>query len=645
MPAAGFGTIKDVVCSTGAVAASRGRQRTHPYHDTTHATRAMILFKESRLAFPCKSIYTHREYMYSNLKSTQYLVAMLKARGIKRIVVSPGNSHNAIVRSIEEDDFFTTFSITDERSAAFFALGIIQQTLEPAAILCTSGTAASNYLTGVTEAYRRNIPLVVITADKHPYYLAQMEDQMVDQPSIFTPVTKKSVTLPEIENAQDEWYCQRLLNEAFLELNHHGQGPVHINVPISKGMFAIGDVFTTKDLPAVNLITRYEPTSPTEEWKAAMRELNGKKVMIICGQDYTFSEEQNRLFADISRKCNCILAVDALSNLSVGKTIRTNRVTDFSAELRPDIVITLNGNFITPVKYALKSPRFTAQHWRVAEDGQIADPFRTLTKVFECDALFFLRQLSAALPQGASDEYYQCWKAKEQAFTIPELPFCNLYACRKTLAQLPTGSLLNIANSTTIRIAQYFDIPEGVKVYCNRGVNGIDGCMSAYIGQSAVTDELSFLLIGDLTFFYDMNALWNRYQGKNLRIMLFNNGGAALFHFNQGLKQYPTLNDNVAAAHTSSAEGWAKAQGYTYLSAKNRETFDELLPRFISAEGDAPILFEVFTDTEHDAECQHYLVDSNRSGESPVKPQPTLKSQLGQTRVGKALKVLIGKEK
>lgn len=196
--------------------------------------------------------------MYTNIKSIQLLVSMMKKRGINTIVVSPGNSHNAIVRSLEEDTFFKTYCITDERSAAFFALGLIQQLQKPVAILCTSGTAASNYLSGVTEGFRREMPLVVITGDKVPYYLNQMEDQMIDQPSIFRPVTKHSISLPIIKDGVDEWYCTRILNEAFLEMNHHGTGPVHINVPIGQGMLGIGADFTTEVLPDVRVIERYD---------------------------------------------------------------------------------------------------------------------------------------------------------------------------------------------------------------------------------------------------------------------------------------------------------------------------------------------------------------------------------------------------
>ena len=162
--------------------------------------------------------------MYSNVKNVQLLVAMLKAKKVKNIVVSAGTSHDAIARSLECDDYFKTYNIVDERSAAFFALGLIQELNETVAIVCTAGTAAVNYLTGVTEASRRNLPLVVITTVERCVY-NQFEDQMVDQINLFKSVVKHTVSMPMIKDDKDRWYCERLLNEAFLEINHHGTGP------------------------------------------------------------------------------------------------------------------------------------------------------------------------------------------------------------------------------------------------------------------------------------------------------------------------------------------------------------------------------------------------------------------------------------
>lgn len=562
--------------------------------------------------------------MYSNLKNVQLLVAMLKKKNIKNIVISPGNSHNAIVRSIEEDGFFKTFNVVDERSAAFFGCGLIQELNEPVAICCTAGTAATNYLTGVTEASRRNLPLVVITGDKNPYYLAQQEDQMIDQVNIFKTVVKYSTTLPMIKDAKDEWYCTRILNEAFLELEHHGKGPIQINVPIEEGILAIGDVFNTNELPKIKVIDRIDYKTKEEDIKNKFEYLKNKKVLIVYGQDNNISKEKIDNLEKIFDNYNCVISVDKLSNIhckgsvETSKASRTATMNGTFKEFVPDVVITLAGNVAWDGKFAMKGCKNDFEHWIVNYDGKVQDYYKNLTTIFEATTDEFLNMMSK-YKVDTSKSYYEFWKKKTDEFEIPEFEYSNLYATQKLMNKIPKNSLLNLGNSTTIRLAQYFDLDESVQVYCNRGVNGIDGCMSVFIGQSAVTEKLSFLIIGDLTFFYDMNALWNRYVGKNVRIMLVNNEGAALFHFNQGLKKFPTLNENVAAEHFTTAKGWVESQNIEYLSAKNKAEFDKNLEKFIKSDSDRPIVFEVFTHKEEDARLQHEFFEYNLNTQDKLK--------------------------
>ena len=562
--------------------------------------------------------------MYSNLKSIQILVAMLKKKNIRNIVISPGNSHNAIVRSIEEDGFFKTYNIVDERSAAFFATGLIQELNKPVAICCTSGTAATNYMTGVTEAFRRKLPLIVITGDKNPYYLAQLEDQMIDQVNLFKTNTRYTNSLPIVKNEKDEWYCQRVINEAFLEMNHHGIGPVHINVPIEEGMFAIKNDFTTTELPKVNLIERIDYKTSEDDIRNKFEYLENKKVLILYGQDNNVTEEKIKKLEKIFDNYNCVISVDKLSNIHCKGSIETTRAalsTRMSGtfnELIPDIVITIGGNVAWDGKFSLKGFKNQFESWLVTEEGKVQDYYKNLTTIFEMTMEEFLDNM-AKYDVDKSKSYYELWSNKTKEFNIPEFEYSNLYTVQRLMNNLPKNSELNLANSTTIRIAQYFDLDDSIKVYCNRGVNGIDGCMSTFIGQAATSDKLNFLIIGDLTFFYDMNALWNRYVGKNVRIMLNNNSGAALFHFNQGLKNYPTLNENVAADHDAISKGWVESRGFKHLYARNKEEFDKNLQEFLNPDSDKPIILEVFTKKEDDARLQHEFFDFNLSDSDKLK--------------------------
>ena len=562
--------------------------------------------------------------MYSNVKSVQLLVAMLKAKKVKNIVVSAGTSHDAIARSLECDDYFKTYNIVDERSAAFFALGLIQELNETVAIVCTAGTAAVNYLTGVTEASRRNLPLVVITADKNPYYYNQFEDQMVDQINLFKSVVKHTVSLPMIKDDKDKWYCERLLNEAFLEINHHGTGPVHINIPIEEGMFAIGDTFTTKELPKIKVIERLDVSSDLNKWEEKFRFLKNKKVLIVYGQDYNVTQSRIEKLEKIFRNYNCLISTEKLSNLhcegaiEMSKVSRMMTVSGEFEQICPDVVISLAGSVAWDGKFALKSNNKKFENWLVSEFGMVQDFYRNLTNIFECSIDEFLEKMSNYEIDEKND-YYNLCKNLDAKFELPNFEYSNLYVTQKLMNNIPKDSILNLANSSTIRLAQYFDNDPSIKIYCNRGIHGIDGCMSTFIGQSAVTDKLSFLIIGDLTFFYDMNALWNRYVGKNVRIMLVNNSGAALFHFNQGLQKYPTLNENVAADHNATAKGWAESRGFKYLSSTNKEEFDKNLVEFVNPNSDKPIILEVFTKKEDDARLQHEFFEYNLPDSEKLK--------------------------
>ena len=566
--------------------------------------------------------------MYSNVKSVQLLVAALKAKEVKNIVISAGTSHDAIIRSIEEDGYFKTFNIVDERSASFFALGIIQETSKPVAIICTSGTATSNYMSGVTEAYKRKLPLIVITADKNPYYLNQLEEQMIDQVRLFDTNTKYNNTLPIVRDKKDEWYCQRIINEALLELDHHGKGPVHINIPIEEGMFAIDNTFTTEELPKFNLIDRIDSTSDESKWKEKFEMLKGKKVLIIFGQeDYYANKNRERIISSIFDKYNCVFAVDKLSNLHCKGTLEVTRASKqmsdngTTSNVIPDVVINLGGNNTLDIKFPVRNNTNTKQAWLVSEEGIVQDFYRKLSTIFECSIDKFLEEMDK-YEIDKSNSYYDDWIAEDKKYKEPtELEYSNLYVVKELMKNIPKESNLNLANSTTIRIAEYFDIDNSIPIYCNRGVNGIDGSMSTFIGQSAISDKLNFLIIGDLSFFYDMNALWNRYVGKNVRIMLNNNSGASLFHFNQGLKKFPTLNENVAADHDGVAKGWVESRGFEYLSATNKNEFDKALKKFVNKDSEKPIFLEVFTRKEDDARIQHEFYDYNIATKSKVKSE------------------------
>lgn len=541
--------------------------------------------------------------MYSDVKSVQILVSLLKQHNIRRVVLSPGNRNVPIAHSLESDPFFETYSIVDERSAGFFGIGLIQRYREPVVICCTSGTAVCNYYSAVTEAYYQKLPLLVISADRNPYYLNQDEEQMLPQTDGFEKVTRKIVQLPMIKDDVDEYMCGRMINEAILELNHHGGAPVQINIPIEKGL----SIFTTPLLPKVNKIERHYLY---EDWSAYAEQLKKKKVLVLYGQSPSLSVEDIKTVEEFATMYGAVIAVDPLANLHCKGTVSTfalSRVMsaeDFRNTLLPDIVITLNSGYLSYIRSHLKSCKGLFEHWGVNAEGKLQDPVFSLKEVFEAAPIAFLKKMvESGSQEAAKMNYLQTWQEKimEVDFDKVEMPYSNFYAARAFVHALPQNSTFHIANSTSVRLVSHFDLDPSIEVYCNRGANGIDGSASAYMGMACNSDKKAFLLIGDLSFFYDMNSLWNNYISPNMRIVLNNNEGATLFHYTVGLKNVPTLDQNIAAGHNAVAKGWVESRGFEYIAVRNEQELETALIR-MNETTEKPIFIEIFTDKEKDAQ-------------------------------------------
>lgn len=570
--------------------------------------------------------------MYSNLKNIQILVGLLKKYGVRHIVISAGTRHTPLVYSVEHDDYFQTYSIVDERSASFFALGLIEELREPVAICCTSGTAAANYVSAANEAFYQQLPLLLLTADRNHYYMFQQEEQMIPQEGLYSAVCKKVVTLPHVRDEKDFWYCSRICNEALMELNHGENGPVHINFivendyPIHQGIVK----FEEEVLPEVRKIERLTLEDAESKWAEKAEQLKKSKILIVYGQYGPLKQEEREAIEAFARKYNCMISVDLLSNLRGDYMVptfalcRALRAQETEA-LCPDILITMNANTISEIKGKMVPYKNQFAHWHVSAKGQVSDPFKCLPDVIECSPQTFFAKFAALGAEDAAHTYYEQWKTayerigQKGSLNQEPIAYSSMYATQQYLANIPSGSLLHIANSNSVRLANYFHVAEDVMVYCNRGAHGIDGSMSAFIGQAHISGKPSFLVIGDLSFFYDMNALWNQYVGNNVRILVCNNSGGAIFHTFPNTKNVPTLDEHIAAEHKTSVRDWVISRGFEYLSANNKAQFDEALPKLMNVKSDKPVLLEVFTDKDIDAQVIQDILNPYRTESTSLK--------------------------
>ena len=581
--------------------------------------------------------------MYTELKTYQIIIALLKKYGISHCVLSAGSRNVPFVHSIEQDPYFHCYSVVDERSAGYFALGLAQQLKEPVVISCTSSTATCNYWPPVAEAFYQGVPIIVLTSDRDPQMLGQWEDQMIDQVGMFDRHVRKSVNLPIIHEKDDEWYCQRLVNEALLELNHNGTGPIHINVP----MKSYNNSFNVKTLPNVVKIDRICLSDEKELWASKISKLtSAKRILVICGQSFYKDERLEKAINVFLKKYNSAVAIEYMSNLEIEEGLNFNVCMDARytisskvKELLPDIVISFGGNIFSGIKEQLKKQWGNFEHWLIQEDGSVIDLFKSLTTIIECKPSYFFEMCDELNLSGMNDKlYYNQLKEYVDSVIYPKFEWSHVYAIKEVVEKIPNDSVLHLSVNDAIRLTNYFKLNDSIKTYANIGTHGIDGPLSSFLGQAIATENQAYLIIGDLAFFYDMNAMRIRHINKNVHVLLINNQGGSEFYFNRMWKnEYSDL--HTTARHQTQAEGWVKSNNFIYLSAHDKESFANNLEEFMRSDLDKPVFFEVFTEMRNDSKVLYDFFDLSRpkdlKSETIRRSKELIKSTIGQEKAQK----------
>lgn len=589
--------------------------------------------------------------MYTVVENARIVISLLKKHNIKHIVLSPGGSNIPIVQGVQDDPFFKCYSVVDERSAMYVAIGIYLQTGEIVATSCTSAQATRNYLPGLTEAFYKHIPILAITMSKHPKYLGQEYMQCPIQTSLPIDAVKKSYSLPRISTNDDRILCIRTVNEAILELTHNGNGPVQLNIEALDS--ETWKVDETMELPDVRVINRYCSADDIQDIK-----LNGRKTMLLIGEHRPFSLEEFRTIESFCESNNCFVYTTHISNYC-GKyslnavPILVGSTHDYYVKaLRPEVVITIGG---TTGDYDLLNMLTSDNNgnlevWRVNIDGNVVDTYGKLTKVFQMNYTTFFDKLSQVIDH-RNHEYYNNWlNGKNQmAIESVELPFSNIAIAQRLHLKVPANSYLNFAILNSFRSWLYFDIDSTIKSFCNVAAFGIDGCLSTMIGQSFTTDNLCFLVTGDLSFYYDMNAIALRQIRNNVRIILVNNNGGAEFKLNTIHLQTDVSRYIAADNHFKDARAWTEANGFMYLRATNISELDKISDIFF-ANSERPIVMEVFTEADNERKalgiardaCLNGFEDEIRKKELIGAAKNVVKNALGDTGI-KAIRKIIGK--
>lgn len=526
-----------------------------------------------------------------NDKTIYYLISMLKAYGIKNIVASPGMQNSKFNAVVQEDDFFSCYSVVDERSAAYFATGISYETTQSVVITCTGATASRNYLSALTEAYYRKIPIIAITFYNSAHNDFNLSPQYVDRKSIQNDISYISVNLPKISEASDKEMVLTMLNVALFEAVYKNC-PVHINCPSS---FIYDDVFKVK-LPTDIWTTKYYE----DEFSELKSELCDKRFAVFVGAHHKFKEKEQCALSEFAKSYDIPVLCDHTSNYhGVNKVLISQFVSRIERTDFPELMIDI-GEICG--EYAFYGLFEKSKLWRISEDGVFkCRRSKPVENFFNCKESYFFELLKSN--NTVRDGYYSSIKANLGCELELDLPLSNVFVCSQLAKYIPNNSSLHLAILNSLRSMNYFNLDESIDVNCNVGGFGIDGPVSTIIGQSVANpDKKCFGVIGDLAFFYDMNALGLRHLGDNLRLIIINNNRGEEFRLNQLLeKSLCNKTDKLIAAaghYKKGVEDWAKSCGFTYLKATTKDEFSAQIESFCSKDYKAPVLFEVFTTNE-----------------------------------------------
>ena len=581
-----------------------------------------------------------QKFYYTNERNVQIVIALLKAHGIHRVIASPGTTNMTFVVSIENDPWFQIWSSVDERSAAYLACGMAAETGEPVVISCTGATASRNYMPGLTEAYYRKLPVLAITSTRGNHKLGHLIDQQIDRRNIPNDIAMESVIIPMVKDKEDERFCEIEANKAILALKLNGGGPAHINM-----YTRYSHDFTVKEIPHVNAIYRHFVFD--KEWPAIPRD---GRIVVRVGSHTNFSDEQTKAIDAFCATYDAVVCCDHTSGYRGKYEVHGQLVFGqhkWHSSLR-------NANLCIHIG-EVSGDQFTvnAKHtWRVSPDGELRDTFGNLRRVFMMPEIDFFNHYAKG--NANYTDYLDALnkEIEDVKNEIPNLPFSNIWMAQQMHEKLPKDCEIHFGIYHSLRSWNFFKLPIGIQAKCNVGGFGIDGGVSTMIGASLSNPNKLFIgVFGDLAFFYDMNVVGNRHVGNNVRILLVNNGKGNEFR-NYGHPCY-FLGDEAdkyiaAAGHYGNmsnllVKNYAENLGYEYITASNKEEFNNVVEKFLSPENnDKPMLFEVFTETEDESDALETILNMVVDNKTIVKDKlkKAVKEIVGQRGIETIKKVI-----
>ena len=572
---------------------------------------------------------TNVEQLYPSIPLAQTIVQFCAAKNIQHIVISPGSRNAPLTKGFTANSFFTTYSIVDERAAAFFALGIAQQIQQPVAVVCTSGSALLNYYPAVAEAFYSDIPLVVLSADRMPHRIDIGDGQTIRQTQVFEPhleaaayltpdvshatatllahpsqtLLSKSATEKEIKERQDQIQSEneKAINQV-LDTALAQCGPVHLNIPLEEPLYD-----TTNTQLSLEHCFPFRPKlEPLDLSPFLAKWQQASKKMILVGVLAPNSLEE-KIVDYLAADPSVTVLTETTSNLSHYTFIESidtfiaplEKAGKDLSEYQPELLLTFGGMVVSKKIKAFLRAYSPQQHWHL-DHKKAYDTYYCLTAHLKIAPSVFFEALMAEKKAYVQSNYCVNFLAqynKQRLLGldyIKQLPFSDFKAFDLIFRQLPKGYLLQLANSSTIRYAQLFALPQLSGIYCNRGTSGIDGSTATAMGAAWVNEVPTLFITGDLSFFYDANGLWHNYLKPSTRIIVINNQGGGIFRILPGEKDTPAYDTYFETVQNRSTKELCKAHGLGYRSASSSLGLKWQLKRFFRP-ANRPQLLEIKT--------------------------------------------------
>ncbi|MRH99758.1 2-succinyl-5-enolpyruvyl-6-hydroxy-3-cyclohexene-1-carboxylic-acid synthase [Kriegella sp. EG-1] len=562
----------------------------------------------------------------SSIPSAQLLVKQCKIYGIRNVVISPGSRNAPLTLSFTEDSFFKCFSIVDERSAAFFAMGIAQQLKEPVAAVCTSGSALLNYYPAVAEAFYSDIPLVLISADRPSYKIDVGDGQTIRQDNVFerhigySANLKLDVThatdciikyapeliMEDIETAQKKVIeNNNALLEKALTMARVKSIPVHINIPFEEPLYNM----VSKNVSSYNdIVPKNKETFSfdLEQFISIWNNANRKIILVGTNPPNDIDQEYlDVLAADDS----VIFLTETTSNLhhdrffsSIDSIIAPIEKSDNKEELfnslQPNILLTFGGLIVSKKIKAFLRNYKPKHHWHI-NSKKANNTFYSLTQHFKVHPnVFFKSFIKDIVP--VSSQYFGFWNTRKNYYEdkraeyLKTIPFSDFVAFKQILESIPNAYQLQLSNSSTVRYAQLFDLNATLKVFCNRGTSGIDGSVSTAVGASIYSSSPTLLITGDLSFLYDSNGLWNNYLKNDFRIIVINNQGGGIFRILPGHRETSNFQTYFETPQNLQIIHLCKLYNIKFITTDSSKNLKNILKEFF-APSENPKLLEIKT--------------------------------------------------